>query len=61
MSIGTPHLRPPGLNKGCQSSTSCTGTYENVAAAVKLAIDVDLWKGGPLAVLLHAAAQALIL
>ena len=40
---------------------SANHTYEDVAAAVELAVDVDLREGRPLAVLLHAAAQALVL
>ena len=36
-------------------------TNHDVTAAIELAIDVHLWKGGPLAVLLHAASEPLIL
>ena len=36
-------------------------TYQDVAAAVELAVNIYLREGWPLAVLLHAAAQTLIL
>ena len=43
------------------SQVAALRTYEDVAAAVELAVDVDLREGGPLAVFLHAAAQPIIL